>query len=255
MREEELRDLLAAVRDGTTSIEETVRELRHLPVENLRFAQVDTHRELRQGLPEAIYAERKTPDQVVAIARALLRSTTGAVLATRVTAETAAALTEEWPEAVHHEICRVVVVRPDASSHAPRRQGCVAVVSAGTSDIPVAEEAAIVCESLGAEVRRVTDVGVAGVHRVLATQDLLQQADVVIVVAGMEGALPSLVGGITGAPVIAVPTSVGYGASFDGLAALLGMLNSCAAGVAVVNIDNGFGAATFAARLLRSRRS
>ena len=250
MRPEEVKALLSDMKEGSTTIEEALRALRRSPVEDLGFAQLDTHRELRQGIPEAIFAEGKTTDQVVAITRRLLSSTTSPVLATRVSDATADALLQEFPSAKHHAVARLVVVRPSTMAVS---LGTVTVVGAGTSDLPVAEEAAITAASLGATVERINDVGVAGVHRLLAVQDLLHESDVVVVVAGMEGALASLVGGITAAPVVAVPTSVGYGASFEGLAALLAMLNSCAAGVAVMNIDNGFGAAVFAIRLLRSK--
>ncbi|MGH2748013.1 MAG: nickel pincer cofactor biosynthesis protein LarB [Actinomycetota bacterium] len=249
MRPEEVKDLLTSVTEGTTSVDDALRALRRLPVDDIGFARLDTHRELRIGMPEAIYAEGKTPEQVVAIARRLLDAGTGPVLATRVPSATASALLAELPSSTHHEVARIVVLRP-----APRPiSGTVTVVSAGTSDLEVAEEAAVTAGALGMAVERVTDVGVAGVHRILAEQDRLRASDVVIVVAGMEGALPSLVGGMTPAPVIAVPTSVGYGASFEGLAALLGMLNSCAAGILVTNIDNGFGAATAALRILSEK--
>jgi NCAIR mutase (PurE)-related protein len=250
MRPSEVRDLLTAVRDGTTSADEALRALQHLPFEDLGFARLDTHRELRQGLPEAIYAEGKSPEQVVAIAAKLLEATTAPVLATRTSEEVASALATEFPGALHHPAARVVVLRKEGSEV---DLGTIAVVSAGTSDLPVSEEAAVVADALGARVNRIADVGVAGLHRVLSVQDELHDADVAIVVAGMEGALASLVGGITPAPVIAVPTSVGYGSAFEGLAALLAMLNSCAAGISVVNIDNGFGAAMCALRLLRAR--
>ena len=249
MRPEELKDLLTGMKEGSTTVEEAVRALQDLPLSDLGFAQVDTHRELRQGLPEAIYAEGKTANEVVAIARNLLEHTTGAVLSTRTPAETAAALLEQFPDAEHHERARLVVLRADAPKY-PGRQ--VAVIAAGTSDLPVAEEAFFTASALGLDVTRVTDAGVAGLHRILAVQDTLRDATVVIVVAGMEGALPTIVGGLTPAPVVAVPTSVGYGSSFEGLAALLGMLNSCAAGITVTNIDNGFGAASFALRLVRA---
>ena len=250
MRPEELTALLENVRRGETSVEAAVDRLRHVPVQDLGFAQIDTHRELRQGMPEAIYAESKPPEQVVEIAARMLETTTGAVVATRVPDAAAQKLVATFPDAVHHAVPRLTVLRP-----APRTEplGTATVACAGTSDLPVAEEAAVTAEAMGIEVDRITDVGVAGVHRVLAVQDRLAHTDVVIVVAGMEGALASLVGGITPAPVIAVPTSIGYGAAFDGLAALLGMLTSCAAGIAVMNIDNGFGAASFATRLLLSR--
>jgi NCAIR mutase (PurE)-related protein len=251
MRPDEVKDLLRGVAEGATRTEDALRALERLPVENLGFATLDTHRELRQGMPEAIYAEGKKAEQVVEIAARLLETTTGPVLATRVPQETAQALIERFPEARHNESARLVVLR---SEKADVELGTVAVVAAGTSDLPVADEAACVAEAVGASVQRINDVGVAGLHRLLAVEDRLREADVVIVVAGMEGALASLVGGITPAPVIAVPTSVGYGASFEGLAALLAMLNSCAAGVVVTNIDNGFGAAAFALRMLRTMR-
>ena len=250
MRPEEVKALLTDMKDGTTTIDDALRALRRSPVEDLGFAQLDTHRELRQGLPEAIYAAGKTPAQVVAITERLLESTTSPVLVTRAADDIADAMLTAFPEATHHPVAKLVVLRPAAIDSA---LGTVTVVSAGTSDIPIAEEAALTASTLGAGIERITDVGVAGIHRLLAVQDRLHESDVVIVVAGMEGALASLVGGITAAPVIAVPTSVGYGASFEGLAALLAMLNSCAAGVAVMNIDNGFGAGVFALRLLRSK--
>jgi NCAIR mutase (PurE)-related protein len=247
MRPEEVKALLTDMSAGNATVDDVLRALRHVPVENLGFAQLDTHRELRQGMPEAVYAEGKSSGQVLAIGARLLETTTAPVLITRTPPSTAAALTDEFPGAVHYSDARLVVLRSEPEA----TLGSVAVVSAGTSDLPVAREAACTAQALGVSVDAVTDVGVAGVHRILSVQDRLHDADAVIVVAGMEGALASLVGGIASAPVIAVPTSVGYGASFDGLAALLAMLNSCAAGVTVVNIDNGFGAAVAAVRLLR----
>ena len=252
MRPEEVKALLNDMQEGTTTIDDALRLLRRSPIEDLGFAQLDVHRELRQGIPEAIYSEGKTSEQVVAIARRLVETTTSAVLATRTSDEAAAALLAEFPNAQHHAVARLVVVRPQTVA---QDLGTVTVVSAGTSDLPVAEEAAITAEIQGATIERINDVGVAGIHRLLAVQDRLHESDVVIVIAGMEGALASLVGGITAAPVVAVPTSIGYGASFEGLAALLAMLNSCAAGVAVMNIDNGFGAAMFALRVLRSKNA
>lgn len=249
MRPEELKDLLTGIEKGTRSLDEALRALQDLPISDLGFAQLDTHRELRQGLPEAIYAEGKTASEVVAIAGNLLEKTTGPVLSTRTPHETAVALLDEFPSAVHHERASLVVLRADE----PRYPGrSVTVVAAGTSDLPVAEEAYFAAAAFGLEVARITDAGVAGLHRILAVQDRLRDSRVVIVVAGMEGALASIVGGLTSRPVIAVPTSVGYGSSFEGLAALLAMLNSCAAGVTVTNIDNGFGAAAFALRTIRS---
>ena len=247
MRPEEVKDLLTDLQAGTKTLDEALHELRRLPVEDLGFARIDTHRELRQGLSEAIYAEGKTPREVVAIAARMLETTSGPILATRTPPEVATALATAFPRAVVHERARLVVVRTEPKTVT----GTVTVVCAGTSDLPVAEEAAVTAAALGATVDSITDVGVAGLHRLLNTEDRLHTGDVIIVVAGMEGALASLVGGITAAPVIAVPTSVGYGSSFEGLAALLAMLNSCAAGVTVVNIDNGFGAAVAAIRYLR----
>lgn len=248
MRPDEVKGLLAAVTRGDTTVDQALIALRSLPVEDLGFARLDMHREMRQGVPEAIYAEGKTAEQVVEIAGLLLETTTSPVIATRVPGETAAALLAEFPAARHHAVARLVTI--DASEAMPRL-GTIAVVSAGTADLPIAEEAAVVAETYGAKVQRLNDVGVAGLHRLLAVQESLHSSEVVIVIAGMEGALASLVGGIASAPVVAVPTSVGYGASFQGLAALLAMLNSCAAGVAVTNIDNGFGAAAFALRVLQ----
>jgi NCAIR mutase (PurE)-related protein len=248
MRPDELKDLLSGLLEGSVTLDEVVGELRRLPFHDLGFARVDTHRELRQGMPEAIYAEHKTPDQVIGIAQTLLDRTSSAVIATRVPEATAQWLLDRWPEARHDADARLVVLRSAPDDGAPL--GTIAVVSGGTSDRPVAQEAALTAEAMGIKVERVEDVGIAGLHRVLAQEEVLRTADVVIVVAGMEGALPSLVGGLTPAPVIAVPTSVGYGASFGGLAALLAMLSSCAAGVVVTNIDNGFGAAMAALRQL-----
>lgn len=250
MRPDEVKILLADVERGERSVSDALAQLRSLPVEDLGFARVDSHRELRQGIPEAVLAQGKTTEQVVAIARTLLASTSSPVLVTRVSGTTARRLTETFDAAVHHDLARIVVLEREHLL----RLGKVTVVAAGTSDLPVAEEAAVVAETYGAEVERITDVGVAGLHRLLAVEGSLHTTDCVIVVAGMEGALASLVGGITAAPVVAVPTSVGYGASFEGLAALLAMLNSCAAGVAVMNIDNGFGAAAFALRVLLAKQ-
>lgn len=254
MLPEEVEALLEAVRDGELSVQEALKALRYLPVDDLGFAQLDMHRELRQGSPEAIYAAGKSPGQVVDIGRRLLEQANAPVIATRVSADTAALLLDTFPGASHHEIARLVVLRAPSTGEASP-PGLITVVSAGTSDLPVAEEAAITAETFGAKVERVQDAGVAGLHRILRVQDLLHDSDALIVVAGMEGALASLIGGISSAPIVAVPTSVGYGASFEGLAALLAMLNSCAAGVAVMNIDNGFGAAMFALRLLRKKGS
>ena len=252
MRPEEVKELLEDMRSGATTVDQALAALRRLPVDDLGFARLDLHRELRQGFPEAIYAEGKSPEQTLAIADRLLARTTAPVLATRVPPDAATALLRAHPDARHSDVARLVVLRGDRRARTDSL-GKVAVVCAGTSDLPIAEEAALTAEALGMETDRITDVGVAGLHRLLDVQDRLHDCDAVIVVAGMEGALASLVGGISSAPVIAVPTSVGYGASFEGLASLLAMLNSCAAGIAVCNIDNGFGAAIFAARVLRKK--
>ena len=217
-------------------------------IHDLGYARLDTDRAGRTGDPEVVYGAGKTPQQVVEILRTLHEAHPDrAVLATRLTDEAVAAVTSAMPDAVVDDVARAVTLGP-----LPTARGTVAVVSAGTSDGPVAAEAALTARVYGAEVRMVTDVGVAGLHRVLAARDDLASADCLVVVAGMEGALPSVVGGLTGVPLVAVPTSVGYGASLGGIAALLGMLNSCAPGVTVVNIDNGYGAGVFAARVARN---
>jgi pyridinium-3,5-biscarboxylic acid mononucleotide synthase len=241
---ETLAALLAAVKSGATSVDEGVARLAAFPALDLGHSRVDLHRELRCGAPEVIYGAGKTATEVVDIARTLLEHHER-LLATRVTPEGGAALVRAFPRGRWHERSRCFVL------DAPReeRSGYVLIVSAGTSDAPVAEEAALTARFFGARVEELVDVGVAGVHRLLAETERLRAADAIVVVAGMEGALPSVVGGLVDRPVIAVPTSVGYGASFGGLAALLAMLNSCAAGVTVVNIDNGFGAGVAAARI------
>jgi NCAIR mutase (PurE)-related protein len=253
MRPEEVKDLLTAVQEQKTTVHAALRRLQEVPVDDVGFARLDNHRELRQGLPEVIYAEGKTAEQVAGIAARLLERTTGPVLATRVSPEQGELLERRFPDAVRRQLARLLVFRSAGREEAP--VGDITVVSAGTSDLPVAEEAVFTAEAMGARVHHVPDAGVAGLHRLLAEQHRLHDTDVVIAVAGMEGALASLVGGIASAPVVAVPTSVGYGASFGGLAALLAMLNTCAAGVVVTNIDNGFGAAMFALRLLRKIHS
>lgn len=238
---EEVRSVLARVRDGSLTVDEALAALKWAPFEDLGFARVDTHRQLRTGVPEVVYCAGKSPEQVCAIfARLAARHT--AVMGTRATAEHFAALAEQFPAAVLHEPARIVEVRAEPRAAPPTSAPLVLVISAGTSDQAVAEEAAVTAEILGSRVTRLYDCGVAGLHRLLEARHLLDEARALVVAAGMEGALPSVVGGLVERPVIAVPTSVGYGASFQGLAALLGMLNSCATGVAVVNIDNGFGA-------------
>lgn len=225
-------------------MEEALARLREFPTADLGFARLDLHRELRSGFPEVVFCEGKEPEQVAAIFARLVDSG-GSVLATRVPPELAARLVERHPEAVHHPQARIVAV-----PRSPRRTiGKILVVTAGTADIPVAEEAAVTAETMGHRVERLYDVGVAGLHRLLAQQKRLYEARVVVVAAGMDGALASVVAGLVDKPVVAVPTSVGYGASFRGLAALLSMLNACAAGVAVVNIDNGFGAGWLAGKI------
>jgi NCAIR mutase (PurE)-related protein len=235
---EAIRKLLQQVRAGKLSPDDAVQRLRHLPFEDLGFAKVDHHRALRIGMPEVVFSERKTPAQVAAIFERLAEHGNN-VLATRATKEQFSAVKKVAPAARFVVEARAIVLRRDRKRYG---KGLISVVSAGTSDIPVAEEAVVTAELMGNRVQRVYDVGVAGIHRLLSHRKSISKARVVIVCAGMEGALPSVVGGLVGVPVIAVPTSVGYGAAFQGLAALLGMMNSCASNVSVVNIDNGFGA-------------
>jgi NCAIR mutase (PurE)-related protein len=245
----ELKKLLKSVQAGDTTPDEAARRLATLPYEDLGFAKVDHHRALRRGFPEAVFGQGKTPEQIAAIVERITARGQNA-LVTRTTPDAHRALAEQHPDALFHETARCVTVE---KTPPPPLPGRIAVVCAGTSDVPVAEEAAVTAAFHGAAVERIYDVGVAGLHRLLDRAGAIRDAQVVIVVAGMEGALPSVVGGLVDAPVIAVPTSVGYGASFQGLAALLAMLNSCATGVAVVNIDNGFGAAYLASVILRGR--
>jgi NCAIR mutase (PurE)-related protein len=244
---EALRGLLAEVAEGRTPVERAIERLATLPFEQLDFACVDHHRSLRCGFPEVIFGAGKTPGQLGAIFERLAAGG-GNVLATRVEPAAAQLVCERVAGAVHHELARCVTLEqvPAAATG-----GYVAIVAAGSSDLPVAEEARITVEIMGERTQKFYDVGVAGLHRLLARSEELRAARVLVVVAGMEGALPSVVGGLVAAPVIAVPTSIGYGASFQGLAALLGMLNSCAAGVSVVNIDNGFGGGYQAALISR----
>ena len=247
MTPEHLAGLLAEVAGGTLSPEDALDRLRHFPAEELPYARLDHHRMLRQGHPEVVYCAGKTVEQVEGICTRLAATGDG-FLGTRATTEQAEALRRQFPALEWNPLARTVVLRPGSPRRAPA--GRVLIVCAGTSDLPVAEEAAVTADVLGHVVERLIDVGVAGLHRLLSAARQLHAADVLIVVAGMEGALPSVVGGLVGAPVIAVPTSVGYGAAFGGLSALLAMLNSCAAGLTVVNIDNGFGAAMAASRIL-----
>jgi len=242
-----IRELFQAVRRGKLSPDEAVQRLRHLPFEDLGFAKVDHHRVLRAGMPEVIFGQGKTPTQTAQIFARLAKHG-GNVLATRANARQFAAVKKKVRRAEYRELAQAIVLQRDGKTYG---KGRIAVVSAGTSDIPVAEEALVTAEIMGNEVEHVYDVGVAGIHRLLANRERLTKARVVIVCAGMEGALPSVVGGLVGVPVIAVPTSVGYGASFKGVAALLGMMNSCASNVSVVNIDNGFGAGYVASLINR----
>jgi NCAIR mutase (PurE)-related protein len=242
---EEGRELLDQFRMGNLEAAEVLRAFQTAPVVELDFATVDTQRALRKGFPEVIFGAGKTPEQVVKIAEAILASDSR-VLITRMTRDHVTVVCERFTDAVHHEVARCVTIERESRTLRP---GVIAVLCAGTSDLPVAEEAAVTAEIMGNSVERIYDVGVAGLHRLLRKLDSIRSANVVIVVAGMEGALPSVVAGLIGRPVIAVPTSIGYGANFGGLAALLGMLNSCGSGVTVVNIDNGFGAGYAASQI------
>ena len=247
MRRERVRDLLSRVADGAVPVESALASLAQEPLESLGFATIDHHRALRQGFPEVVYGAGKTSEQLVSIAKRIADRGDG-VLATRVPGDAVPALLAALPGAEHNAVARTVMLR--AAQPPATARGTALIVTAGTSDLPVAEEAAVTSDAMGCVAERLTDVGVAGIHRVLASRGVLERAAVVIVVAGMDGALASVIGGLVRVPVIAVPTSVGYGASFGGIAPLLTMLNSCAAGVTVVNIDNGFGAAVAAARIL-----
>jgi len=249
LRQAELRALLRGVRRGAVSPERAAREIAAAPLEQLAFATLDHQRALRTGFPEVVFGQGKRPDHLVKIVERLHRRH-GTVLATRVDEAGFAALEERFPEAEFHPLARVVVLR----RRRPRGRGRVLVVCAGTADLPVAEEATITARVMGSRTELLSDVGVAGLHRLLAHRATLRGARVVVVVAGLEGALPSVVGGLVDRPVIAVPTSVGYGAHFRGLAPLLAMLNSCAPGVTVVNVDNGFGAG-YAAHLINTRQA
>lgn len=244
MNRERLERLLAHVRSGKVTVAAALERLRALPFEDLGFASLDHHRSIRQGFPEVILCEGKTPTQIRRIASSLLKHHRP-FLATRATPQVASLIRRIDRRAVYHEPARIVAVR----DHRRRLQGHVLVITAGTSDVPVAEEARITAEVMGSRVETLYDVGVAGIHRLLGRHKQLTDASVIVVVAGMDGVLPSVVGGLVDCPVVAVPTSRGYGASFNGLAALLTMLNSCAAGVGVMNIDNGFGAGCLAHRI------
>ena len=245
MDQDQLRALLDQVRAGAVEVEAAIERMRHLPFEDLGFAKVDHHRAIRHGMPEVIFGKGKTPEQIAAIGSTLLAKVPN-ILVTRASCEAAERLRRDHSDVEYFPISGAVRVWRDRSE---RGNGTIAVVCAGTSDLFVAEEAEVTAEVMGNRIDTIHDIGVAGIHRLMHNRERLMAARVVIVCAGMEGALPSVVGGLVAAPVIAVPTSVGYGASFHGLAALLGMLNSCASNVTVVNIDNGFGAA-YAATLI-----
>jgi hypothetical protein len=245
-----LTEILQDYRDGSLSLEAALDKLKILPYEDLDFAKIDHHRMVRQGFPEVIFCQGKTVDQVAEIIAHMAMHNQN-ILATRATREMYNATQAIVPDAKYYETARLIFVQREELQFDDER--FVLVMTAGTSDIPVAEEAAITAEIMGNRVERIYDVGVAGIHRLLAQQQMMQQANVLIVVAGMEGALASVVGGMVAKPVIAVPTSIGYGANFGGLSALLSMLNSCAAGVAVVNIDNGFGAGRLASIINKMR--
>lgn len=247
MDKEYLMGMLNDVADGNTSPEEAVEVLKDLPFEDLGFANIDHHRKLRTGYPEAVFCQGKKPEQIAKIMQELAYKNEN-IIGTRATQRDYEAVKQVLPDAEYFEDARIIAVLRDRAVHS---DGIIAVVTAGTADIPVAEEAAVTAEALGNKVDRIYDVGVAGIHRLFAKLDRIRRARVVIVVAGMEGALASVVGGLVESPVIAVPTSIGYGANLGGMAALLSMLNSCANGVGIVNIDNGFGAAYLASNINR----
>lgn len=248
MDQDQLRDLLSQVQQGRLAVDQAIEALRTLPFENLGFARIDHHRTLRKGFPEIIFGQGKTASQIAAIAQRLVANSQQALI-TRLEADKAEGLRAALPALRYYADARIGALGESPSP--PPEQGTILIAAAGTADLPVAEEAAISAELIGNRVERLYDVGVAGLHRLLSSLDQIHAASVLVVVAGMEGALPSVVGGLVDRPVIAVPTSIGYGASFNGLAALLAMLNSCAAGITVVNIDNGFGAAAAASLMNR----
>lgn len=245
MNQSSLKAILDAYKHGRLEMQQALEVLKDLPFQDLGFAKIDHHRCLRNGFPEMIYGEGKTPDQIQEIIQVLLEKKSN-ILVTRLSPEKYQAMVPCWDGSAYHPMARVLTIY---SHELPKTRGMILVTAAGTSDIGVAEEAALTAEMLGNTVERLYDVGVAGIHRLLAHRDLLEKANIIIAAAGMEGALPSIIGGLVDKPVLAVPTSIGYGASFNGLSALLAMLNSCASGIAVFNIDNGFGAGCFASRL------
>jgi NCAIR mutase (PurE)-related protein len=249
MNPERLKRLLEEVKRGKVSVDQALNRMKHLPFEDLDFARIDHHRSLRKGFPEVVFGQGKTADQIAEI-MTRMREIRENILVTRLDPEKAEVLCRKFPQAEYHPLSRVLIFLSKPLK-IPKRRGLVLVISAGTSDLPVAEEALLTARVMGNPTEYLYDVGVAGLHRLMAAREKILKARVLIVVAGMEGALPSVVGGLVDRPVIAVPTSVGYGASFHGLAALLAMLNSCASGVAVVNIDNGFGAGYLATLINR----
>lgn len=246
MTKKEMERILTAVRSGVMDVGDDLEQMQEMPYKDLEYAKVDYHRELRNGFPEVIYSPGKSLEQIQGIVADMLARTKGNILASRADEQVYAAIRELTEDAVYYKDARSVVVK---RQEYPVSEDYIAVVTAGTSDIPVAEEAAVTAMVMGNAVRRLYDVGVAGIHRLLDNVEVINRARVIIVVAGMEGALASVVGGLTDKPVIAVPTSIGYGANFGGISALLGMLTSCASGIGVVNIDNGFGAACMASKI------
>lgn len=247
MYENDIKDVLKGIQSGKISVDDAMVHLKDLPFQDLGYANIDHHRQIRTGYPEVIYCQKKTTDQVVGIVKAMLEKEVN-VLLTRVTDEQYDAVKDLHDDVIYNREARLIILKKVAFQSTNHK---VLIATGGTSDIAVAEEAAITAEVLGTTVIRLYDVGVAGIHRLLSRRELLDEASVIIAVAGMEGALPSVIGGLVDVPVIAVPTSVGYGAQFDGLAALLAMLNSCASGIGVVNIDNGFGAGYLASSIIR----
>lgn len=247
MYENNIKALLQQIKSGEMDIDEGMEVLKDLPFQDLGYANIDHHRQIRTGYPEVIYCEGKTVDQIVGIVKAMLKKNVN-ILATRASQAVYQATKNLHNDVFYHENSRILIFKKIPLKHSKAK---ILVATGGTSDIPVAEEAALTAEVLGCTVVRLYDVGVAGIHRLMSRKDLIDQASVIIAVAGMEGALPSVIGGLADAPVIAVPTSVGYGAHFDGLASLLAMLNSCASGIGVVNIDNGFGAGYLASSIIR----
>lgn len=246
MTKKEMERILTEVRSGAMDVGDALEQMQEMPYKDLEYAKVDYHRELRNGFPEVIYSPGKSLEQIQGIVADMLARTKGNILASRADEQVYAAIRELTEDAVYYKDARSVVVK---RQEYPVSEDYIAVVTAGTSDIPVAEEAAVTAMVMGNAVRRLYDVGVAGIHRLLDNVEVINRARVIIVVAGMEGALASVVGGLTDKPVIAVPTSIGYGANFGGISALLGMLTSCASGIGVVNIDNGFGAACMASKI------